>query len=233
MGLFYAYDDIKKHIKDKVLFIKSGNPIRSSIKVMDKQEARKIMGLDPDKFTIFIFGGSQGALNVNKYVAQRAHSWVHKYDIQILWQTGNYSFDMLCQKFCEHKAIHLLPFIENMSAAYSAADMVIARSGALTLAEIERIKVPAILIPLPTAAGNHQYYNAKALSDLGCTVIVEEKDLDDAPLLQHMKTMVNDPNKLQNMSDAFPQREEDSAKLIADHILSELKNFYAWSSYAR
>jgi UDP-N-acetylglucosamine--N-acetylmuramyl-(pentapeptide) pyrophosphoryl-undecaprenol N-acetylglucosamine transferase len=233
MALFYAYDEVKKHIKDDVLFIKSGNPIRSSIKAMDKVEARKIMGLDPDKFTLFIFGGSQGALNVNKYIAQRAHSWVHKYDIQILWQTGNYSFDMLCQKFCEHKAIHLLPFIENMSAAYSAADMVIARAGALTLAEIERMKVPAILIPLPTAAGNHQFHNAKALADLGCTVIIEEKHFEEAPLVQLMNTMVNDQNKLKNMSDAFPQREEDAAILIANNILSELKSIYAWSSDAR
>ena len=124
-AIFYAYDAIKKHIHDDVLFVKSGNPVRSSIESIDKAKARELMGLEPDKFTIFIFGGSQGALNVNKYMAKRVGSWIHKYNIQILWQTGNYSYDMLNTQFCDHKAIHLLNFIDNMSAAYSAADMVI------------------------------------------------------------------------------------------------------------
>ena len=149
-----AYDAVKEHVKDEVLFTKSGNPVRKSIKPMDRKKAREIMGLDPDIFTIFIFGGSQGALNVNKYIAKRAQAWTHKYKIQILWQTGDISYDMLCRQFCDHKSIHLQPYIDNMSAAYSAADMVIARAGALTLAEVELMKVPAILVPLPTAAGN-------------------------------------------------------------------------------
>ncbi|MEA3391611.1 MAG: undecaprenyldiphospho-muramoylpentapeptide beta-N-acetylglucosaminyltransferase [Candidatus Marinimicrobia bacterium] len=229
MGLFYAYDEVKDHIKDDVLFIKSGNPIRSSIKRIDTVEARNIMNLDPDKFTIFIFGGSQGALNVNKYIAKRAQSWIHKYDIQILWQTGDVSFDMLCQQLCDHKAIHLMPYIENMSAAYSAADMVIARAGALTLAEIERMRIPSILIPLPTAAGNHQYHNAKALEALGCAVIVEESEFPDTPLLKLLNNMINNPEILENMAKTFSTREEDAAEQIAKEVLSQLQTFYAWS----
>lgn len=229
IGLFYAYDEVKDHIKDDVLFIKSGNPIRSSIKRIDTLEARKTMDLDPDKFTIFIFGGSQGALNVNKYIAKRAQSWIHKYDIQILWQTGDVSFDMLCQQLCDHKAIHLMPYIENMSAAYSAADMVIARAGALTLAEIERMRIPSILIPLPTAAGNHQYHNAKALKALGCAVIVEESEFPDTPLLKLLNNMINNPEILENMAKTFPTREEDAAEQIAKEVLSQLQTFYAWS----
>ncbi|MEA2076666.1 MAG: undecaprenyldiphospho-muramoylpentapeptide beta-N-acetylglucosaminyltransferase [Candidatus Marinimicrobia bacterium] len=229
MGLFYAYDAVKEHIKDDVLFIKSGNPVRSSIEHIDTIEARKIMGLDPNKFTIFIFGGSQGALNVNKYIAKRIQPWIHKYDIQVLWQTGNFSYNMLCQQFCEHKAIHLLSFIDNMSAAYSSANMVIARAGALTLAEIERMRVPAILVPLPTAAGNHQYYNAKALEALGCAVIVEESEFPDKPMLKHLNNMIHNPEKLKNMADCFPQDKEDADHQIARKVMDQLKNIYAWS----
>ena len=228
-ALFYAYDDIKKHIKDDVLCIKSGNPVRSSIRRMDQRDARLAMGLDPEKFTIFIFGGSQGALNVNKYISQRVPSWVHKYDVQILWQTGDRSYGMLCEKFCDHKSIHLMTFIENMSAAYSSADIVIARAGALSLAEIERMKVPAILIPLPTAAGNHQYYNAKALETLGCAVIIEEKQFPDKPMVAQLNTMIQSPEKLRNMSENFPEREEDADVLIAREILEQLKHIHAWS----
>jgi len=228
-ALFYAYDDIKAHIKDDVLCIKSGNPIRSNIQRIDLQKARETMGLEPDKFTIFIFGGSQGALNVNKYIAQRVRSWVHKYDLQVLWQTGDHSFAMLCEKFCEHKAIHLKTFIDDMSSAYSSADIVIARAGALSLAEIERMKVPAILIPLPTAAGNHQYYNAKALEKLGCAVIVEEKEFPEKPMVNHLNSMISRPEKLRNMSEKFPGREEDADILIAREIIEQLKHIHAWS----
>jgi UDP-N-acetylglucosamine--N-acetylmuramyl-(pentapeptide) pyrophosphoryl-undecaprenol N-acetylglucosamine transferase len=229
IALFYAYDAVKEHIKDDVLFIKSGNPVRSNIQRMDTTEARKIMGLDENTFTIFIFGGSQGALNVNRYIAKRAQSWIHKYNIQILWQTGNVSYDMLCQQFCEHKAIHLLPYIENMSAAYSAADMVIARAGALTLAEVEVMKVPAILVPLPTAAGNHQYHNAKALEKLGCAHIVEEKDFPDKPMIDHLNNMIQNPDYLKGMADAFPERDERADDIIANEVLEHLNNIFAWS----
>ncbi|MCF7833107.1 MAG: undecaprenyldiphospho-muramoylpentapeptide beta-N-acetylglucosaminyltransferase [Candidatus Marinimicrobia bacterium] len=229
MGLFYSYDSVKDHIKDDVLFIKSSNPVRSSIKRIDKVKARMLMELDPDKFTLFIFGGSQGAMNVNKYIAKRVQSWIHKYDIQILWQTGDASYDMLCRQFCEHKSIHLKPYIENMSAAYSAADMVISRAGALTLAEIEKMRKPSILIPLPTAAGNHQYHNAKALESLGCAVIVEESEFPDKPLVKHLNNMINSPDKLINMANAFPKLKEDAAEQIARDILSQLQIFYTWS----
>lgn len=228
-GLFYAYDAIKKHIKDDVLFIKSGNPIRSSIDRIDTQEARKAMELDPDKFTLFIFGGSQGARSVNNFIAKRAQSWIHKYDIQILWQTGQVSYDMLYQQFADHKSIHLLPYIENMSAAYSSADMVIGRAGALTLAEVERMKVPAILIPLPTAAGNHQFHNAKALEELGCAVIVEEKDFPDNPLTAPLNRMIKDPEALKTMSQSFPVREERADTVIAKEILKQLAHINSWS----
>jgi len=229
VAIFYAYDNVKEHIKDDVLFIKSGNPVRSSIKKMEQKEARKVMGLDPDKFTIFIFGGSQGALNINKYISKRVQTWIHKYDIQILWQTGNFSYDMLCRQLCDHKSIHLLSYIDNMSAAYSSANMVIARAGALTLAEIERMRIPAILIPLPTAAGNHQYHNAKALETLGCAVIVQESEFPDKILIKHLNDMIGSDKRLREMAEKFPEREKDADRQIASHIMNQLKNYYAWS----
>ena len=166
--IFIAYDEVKKYIKEDIDIINTGNPIRSSIIKQDKIQARQSIDLDPDKFTIFIFGGSQGALHINTYIAKRAASWIQKYDVQIIWQTGTSSYEMIKHQYGGHKSIVLLPFIENMSAAYSASDLIIARAGALSLAEIEKMQIPAILIPLPSAAGNHQYYNAKALEKLGC-----------------------------------------------------------------
>ncbi|MBW6458123.1 MAG: UDP-N-acetylglucosamine--N-acetylmuramyl-(pentapeptide) pyrophosphoryl-undecaprenol N-acetylglucosamine transferase [FCB group bacterium] len=229
MGFFYAYDAVKEHMKDDILYIKSGNPVRSNIARMDTREARECLGLDADTFTLFIFGGSQGSVNINNYIAKRIISWIYKYKIQVLWQTGNISYDMLQHQFGEHRAIHLMPYIENMSAAYSAANMVISRAGALTLAEIEKMLVPAILIPLPGAAGNHQFHNAKALESLGCAVVIEEKDFPENPMTSVLNAMIRNPEHLQQMADAFPRREEDAADIIARSIINSLRSFYAWS----
>lgn len=91
------------------------------------------------------------------------------------------------------------------------------------------MRVPAILVPLPGAAGNHQYYNAKALESRGCAIIVEEKDFPDNPFTRHLNNMINDPEKLLTMQKNFPQREEDAADNIAESVINALRSFYAWS----
>jgi UDP-N-acetylglucosamine--N-acetylmuramyl-(pentapeptide) pyrophosphoryl-undecaprenol N-acetylglucosamine transferase len=227
--IFIAYDEVKKYIKENIDIVNTGNPIRSSIVKQDKKQARESLKLDPKKFTIFIFGGSQGALHINTYIAKRAASWIQKYDLQIIWQTGVSSYEMIKQQYGGHRSVTLLPFIEDMSTAYSASDLIIARAGALSLAEIEKMQIPAILIPLPSAAGNHQYYNAKALEKLGCALIVEEKDFEKSPLLVQLNNLVDNPAKLQNMAESFPERKEDAATKIATYIFTKLSQKEAWS----
>jgi UDP-N-acetylglucosamine--N-acetylmuramyl-(pentapeptide) pyrophosphoryl-undecaprenol N-acetylglucosamine transferase len=229
LNFFYAYEEVKEHIAGDVLFVKSGNPVRRDIRPVDRTEARTSLGLDPELFTLFIFGGSQGSLSINTYIAQRIKSWVYKYRLQVLWQTGEASHLMLMREFAEHKRIHPVKYVENMAAAYSAADMVIARAGALTLAEIERMRVPAILIPLPGAAGDHQYHNARALEKQGCAVIVREKDFPDNPFTGHLNRMIGDPGALAEMRKNFPQDKEDAAEKIATSVMNELRALYAWS----
>lgn len=232
-ALFYAYDAVTKYIKNDIPMYKSGNPIRSNVIPMDKKEARELMGLDPEKFTIFIFGGSQGSLAINRHVAEQATIWIQKFDIQILWQTGVYSYTMIKNEYGTHRSVKILSFIDNMSAAYSSADLIIARAGALSLAEIERMRIPSILIPLPTAAENHQYYNAKALEELKCAIIVEEKDFPNLSLNKHLNNLINNPNRLSQMSESFPKMEEDAAEVIADRIINTLIEKNNWSTDAR
>ncbi|MDZ7821973.1 MAG: UDP-N-acetylglucosamine--N-acetylmuramyl-(pentapeptide) pyrophosphoryl-undecaprenol N-acetylglucosamine transferase [Candidatus Marinimicrobia bacterium] len=229
MAFFYAYDEVKAHIRHDVLFIKSGNPVRSNIISMDKYEARKRFGLDTALFTLLIFGGSQGSLSINTYIAKRIESWIYKYEIQVLWQTGEASYPMLKRDFAEHNHIHLLKYIDDMAAAYSAADMVISRAGALSLAEIQKMRLPAILVPLPGAAGNHQYHNAKALESRECAFVVEEKDFPENPFTPHLNDMINDPEKLPVMRDNFPKDRENAAEKIAASVINHLRAFYAWS----
>lgn len=229
MAFFYAYDSVKQHIRGDVLFIKSANPIRESIKRMPADEARKRMGLAENIFTLFIFGGSQGSVSINNYIARRIESWIYKYKIQVLWQTGNVSYDELHESLGSNPHIHLKKFIDDMSAAYSASDIIISRAGALTLAEIELMRIPAILIPLPDAAGNHQFHNAKTLEKAGCAYLVEEKDFDMNPFVPLLNALIKDPGQREKMISSFPQREEAAADHIARNILNQLQSFYAWS----
>lgn len=231
--LFYAYDDVKKYINKDILMYKSGNPIRSKVLPMDKAEARKLMDLEPEKFTLFIFGGSQGSLAINRHIAEQASIWIQKYNMQILWQTGSYSYTMIKNQYGTHRSVKLLSFIDNMSAAYSSADLIVARAGALSLAEIERMRIPSILIPLPTAAENHQYYNAKALEELGCSIIVEEKDFKNLALNKHLNNLINNPIRLEQMSASFPEAGQDAGKIIADRIIDTLIQKNNWSKDAR
>ena len=91
------------------------------------------------------------------------------------------------------------------------------------------MKVPAILIPLPTAAGNHQYHNAKVLEDLGCAMIVEEKEFNEKPMVTLLNSMIQDPERLKNMSLKYPETQENADSIIAREVFQQLQNIYAWS----
>ncbi|MDD3095394.1 MAG: UDP-N-acetylglucosamine--N-acetylmuramyl-(pentapeptide) pyrophosphoryl-undecaprenol N-acetylglucosamine transferase [Candidatus Neomarinimicrobiota bacterium] len=229
MAFFYAYEAVKEHIRNDVLFIRSGNPLRNAIRRIPREEARKKMDLKNDVFTLFVFGGSQGSASINRYLAKRIESWIYKYGIQVLWQTGESSYAELNRTLGTNPNIRLMKYINEMSAAYSACDMVISRAGALSLAEIEQLRVPAILIPLPGAAGNHQYFNAKTLEALGCAYLIEEKEFPNNPFTPILNAMIRDPQQLEKMRAAFPEREENAADGIARNILNRLQSFYAWS----
>lgn len=232
--MYYAYDDVLKHFKlpeNKVL--KSGNPVRSNIVSIPRNTACAQFHLDPARPVIFIFGGSQGALNVNRHIALHLADWLKKYDLQILWQTGQRSWDLLNEQFNNEKDVHLHKYIYDMSSAYSAADCVISRAGALTLAEIQKMTLPAILVPLPTAAGNHQYYNAVALQKIGAAIIVEEKDFHANPLENHLDLLMQNTAILKKMQAAHLPSKAESAECIARDIIDKLFKLKDWDHYEK
>lgn len=232
--LYYAYNDVLKHFQlpdSKVL--KSGNPVRSNIVSIPKETACSQFHLDPARPIIFIFGGSQGALNVNRHIAQHLSDWLGKYDLQILWQTGERSWGFLNEQFAGEKGVHLHKYIYDMSSAYSAADCVISRAGALTLAEIQKMKLPAILVPLPTAAGNHQYYNALALQKISAAIIVEEKDFSKNPMEDHLDHLMQNTDALKGMQSAHAPEHTESAECIAGDIINRLYKLKDWDHYGK
>lgn len=196
-----AVPDAKKHFDKKADFAVTGNPVRSKILTANREEALAKLGVD-ERPVVLSFGGSLGARKINEGVADLiARSGIDgRYQhIHAYGKYGKWFPDLLKEKGCDlEKAdnLDIREFINDMDVCMAAADLVICRAGAITLSEIQALGKPAILIPSPNVAENHQYHNAMALVNAGAADIIEEKDLTGRLLMQKADNMLSNPEKL-------------------------------------
>jgi len=163
--------------------VHSGNPIRSEIITEKRSILPAEIDLKEGSFKLLILGGSQGSRSLNSALIPIIEDLL-KTGIELLWQTGRNNYDEVTSKFDRKKGLWIFDFFREMGKLYNSVDAVIARAGAITLAELETMKIPAILVPLPTAAGNHQYYNALELVKKKCALLLEQKNLTPVSLKQ-------------------------------------------------
>ena len=189
---------------DKTLVV--GNPVRPEVFVQAaNREAIRVQLGAGDRTVILSFGGSLGARRVNEVVADLCAWEQHEHKpVLHLHATGQYGVqlfkDLEQQKgFAEDDSLVVKEYINNMPELLAAADLVISRAGALTLAELEAVGRAAVLIPSPNVAENHQYYNAMELQKAGAAVVIEEKDLTGEKLVQTVSEMLTQPGKLAEM----------------------------------
>jgi len=177
-----AYDGLEKWFPaDKI--VKTGNPVRESvIDIKGKEEeAFQYFDLKKGKPVLLLVGGSQGALSVNMALAANLAE-IEKCGIQMIWQTGKLFADQARTAIEEHipasrrEDFHVHDFITRMDLAYAATDLVISRAGAIAISELSAVQKPCILIPLPSAAEDHQTKNAKALADKEAAVLLKDSD---------------------------------------------------------
>ncbi|OGR53540.1 MAG: undecaprenyldiphospho-muramoylpentapeptide beta-N-acetylglucosaminyltransferase [Elusimicrobia bacterium GWA2_62_23] len=187
----------------------TGTPIRAAFAApVRRAEACLALGLDHKKFTVLVFGGSQGARRLNAAFIRAAHSL--KNDIQAVHIAGRRDYESVKAAY-ETAGLAGLPgfklfdYREDMPALYAAADVVIARSGASTVAELVHLRKPAILVPLPSSAGGHQKANALALSQKGAAVCVEEGPDFDAELDAALRRLLGEPEQAAAMAERFAQ----------------------------
>lgn len=155
----------------------TGNPVREAFtqKLPDQGKSKQTLGFDPEKPLMLVLGGSLGARAVNQHMDKsleelKSQGW------QLFWQCGKlYESDYVHRS---EEGITVSAFIEDMATAYAAADVIVSRAGAGTISELCLIGKPAILIPSPNVAEDHQTHNAKALSEKGAAVLIPEKELD-------------------------------------------------------
>ncbi len=187
-------------------YLVTGNPVRKTffeIEKTDKESIYKEFNLNPNKKTIFVIGGSQGANAVNEAILEILKELVLDNNIQVIHQTGELSHEAFIKrtpsKVFETTNYIAKPFIENPEKCYHIADLVISRSGAMTTSEITTLGKPAIFIPFPYA-GNHQEANILHLVETGGAILIRQKDLRSKELLNTIIQTITNENKLNEMS---------------------------------
>ena len=176
--------------------ILSGNPIRRVFhQKIDRREARRHFGLDPDRPTLFAFGGSLGARSINNVLDGMVETLLAD-GMQVIWQTGkSYTGEER-----REGNLYRARFIHEMELGYGAADLVLARAGATTIAELKGVGKPSILVPLPTAADDHQRVNAEAMESQGAARMILDRDLVEK-LYGTLTELLAQPALLNTMGD--------------------------------
>jgi UDP-N-acetylglucosamine--N-acetylmuramyl-(pentapeptide) pyrophosphoryl-undecaprenol N-acetylglucosamine transferase len=195
----------------------TGNPIRADLLKADRAGAIKEMGLDRGLSTVLVFGGSGGAHRINSAVSDALPLMAGLHGrVQFIHQTGDRDVSMVEEAYGRSGfTAKVLPFIYNMAAAYACADLVVCRSGALTLAEITALGKPALLIPYPHAADNHQEKNARALEVAGAAKVILDSDATGGRMAEEISRLINDKDALLGMSGrSFSLGRPDAARKV-------------------
>lgn len=219
-----SFDESRKYLKDAKEILTVGNPIRPAILEVDRNTSRDKLGLGDEKF-IVVFGGSLGAKKINDVVAEYLAS-LNDDNIKVCFATGERDYDRVMEKLGASisQNIDVRKYIHNMDEVLSAADLVICRSGAMTVSELCVLGRPSILIPSPNVTHNHQEYNARALSDIGAARIILEKDFDTDTLKREIENCFESEISLSAMSE-----KADSLKMTdaSDMIYIKAKELIA------
>ena len=218
--VFLGFSDAKKHFSDENKIIVSGNPVRKSFFEADKADARKKLNLPEDAYVVLSFGGSLGAEALNREVFELMKEMNGKKDEILVFGTGRWYYDDVMKRIVDEGIslsdnIRIVNYIDNMEEVLAASDVLISRAGALSVAETLVAGKPAILVPSPNVTGNHQYFNAKAVSDRGGAILIEEKDLTAEKLIKEIEALRNEPELRAEMS----RKAREAAPLDALEII--------------
>ncbi|MGH8014787.1 MAG: undecaprenyldiphospho-muramoylpentapeptide beta-N-acetylglucosaminyltransferase [Candidatus Zixiibacteriota bacterium] len=221
--IYLGFEDAKKFITDYSNSLVTGNPVRAEISRGSRDKAITEFKLNPNKKTILVLGGSQGARAINNAVVKSLESKRWAGDVQLLWQTGKRDYtDVMAKVSKLHWDGALFPFANNMQDGYAAADIVIARAGALTLAELIACRLPSILIPFPYAAGDHQRKNAESLSSGNAAKVIGENDLASLDILDEAARLLHSPKhaEMKFAVTKLAQGRRPAVDVIAEDIIS-------------
>lgn len=219
-----GFEDAKKRLSKAKRVIVTGTP--SKLKKINltntqKKELKKQFGIENELPIVLIFGGSQGAKSINNAVIEIIKNKLNsKY--QIIWAVGQKQYDTVKEELAksEIKNVKIVPYIYNMEEVMNLSDLIISRSGAMTITEVAIIGKPAIFIPFPFATENHQEYNAKVLANVGAAKIILDKDLNKEILNENILKIIENKEKMLEMG---KNAEKIAINDVEERILEEIK----------
>ncbi len=229
-----SFEDAKKRITKCKNVVLTGTPVKikkQDYSINKKMEIIKSLGLSESKPIVLIFGGSQGAQKINEAIIDIIKNKLNK-NYQIIWGTGPKQYDIIkselqkininIEKIEDTK---IVPYIYNMEEVENVADVIVARSGAMTITEISNLGKPSILIPLPNVSNDHQMYNAKVLENIGAAKILLNDTLKGEELNNSINEIVLDRNTLDKMGkNAIKIAITDAQERIYSEIINVLNN---------
>lgn len=227
--ILVSFEDAISRIKNAKKIVYTGTPVKIEKKNYSKEEKRNIIskfGLEDTKPILLVFGGSQGAKKINdamiELIKEKKNS---KY--QIIWAAGPKQYDGIKEALEKAnininniKNTKIVPYIYNMEEVMNVSDVIVARSGAMTITEISNLGKPSILIPLPNVSHNHQLYNAKVLENIGAAKIILNDELEDKKLSKEIENIILNKNKLEEMG---KKALEKSTTNVEEKIYEEIK----------
>ncbi|MDR7434922.1 MAG: undecaprenyldiphospho-muramoylpentapeptide beta-N-acetylglucosaminyltransferase [Armatimonadota bacterium] len=207
----------------------TGIPIRPALLLGSRERAQVKFGLDPEKATVLVLGGSQGAQVLNRAILE-ALPYLDGLGVQVLHQTGTAHICWVREEAerlgQQGLSVSYVPFpyleLEEMADAYASADLVVCRAGATTLAEITAVGLPAILVPYPYAAEGHQEQNARILEEAGAAVVLLQNELNGPRLAGEISRLLRDRSLLRAMADASKRCGRPDATREVVHLILEL-----------
>lgn len=221
-----AYEYMERFFpKEKIVI--TGNPVRKDILNvhLKKTEALKYFNFSKNKKTILVIGGSLGARTINESIDSKISDIIES-GLQLIWQTGR-----SCERWMTEdgkrmmEGIQILDFIDRMDLAYSAADIVISRAGAITISELCLVKKPAILVPSPNVAEDHQTKNAMALVNNNAAVLIKDEDAREKLVDAAIALLNNEERKNILKENIGKLAKPGAAETIAEEILSLVNGF--------
>lgn len=222
-----AVERAGKQLRSKEPVIVTGNPVRQELFDMTRKEARHILGIAEDEVCILSFGGSLGADAINTAAMELMVHYRgrcrHIHAVGRATEDFIHSLESSCGSVVNSKGLDIRSYIDNMPVCLLAADVVICRAGAMTLAELTAVGRASVLVPSPNVAENHQYHNARVLSDAGAAQLLEERSLTGARLIELVDRLVSNADLRHDMEiKARALGVKNATQQIAEQVLKLL-----------
>lgn len=231
--ILVSFEDAIDRIKHAKKIVYTGTPVKikkQNYTEEQKAEIIKKVGLNYQMPMVLVFGGSQGARRINQAIMEIIKLGLNE-KYQMIWATGPKQYDIIKEELeNDHKNINhiknmkILPYIYNMEEIMNVVDIIVARSGAMTITEIANLGKPSILVPLPNVSHDHQLYNAKVLQNIGAANIILDNELTGEKLNANIENIILDKNKCEEMGKkALTVATDDVENKIYAQVIETIK----------